>query len=190
DLASANPTDDSVTVWMGDGDGTFSSRSDYSVGDGPVYIIAEDFDGDNETDLAVLCGSDSVTVLTNDGDGTFTMLGSFFAGSDPMGFFAVDLDSDGDLDLVTSNPSGDSVTVLYNFTNCCTGIRGNADGDPNNVIDTFDVAVIRDYLFYSGPLPDCALEGDVDGDSDIDLFDLIDLANYVTGGTPTPASCP
>jgi hypothetical protein len=55
DLAIANYGDDTVTLLLGNGDGTFTpaSGSPYAVGSGPFGITAADFNGDGKLDLAV-----------------------------------------------------------------------------------------------------------------------------------------
>lgn len=55
DLAIANFGDNTVTLLLGDGDGTFTQAggSPYAVGKGPYQIAAADFNGDGKRDLAV-----------------------------------------------------------------------------------------------------------------------------------------
>ncbi len=56
DLAIANFADNTITLLLGNGDGSFTaaSGSPYAVGKGPIQIVAADFDGDGRLDLAVL----------------------------------------------------------------------------------------------------------------------------------------
>jgi len=55
DLAVANYGDSTITLLLGNGDGTFTqaSGSPYAVGNGPFAIAAADFNGDGKLDLAV-----------------------------------------------------------------------------------------------------------------------------------------
>lgn len=55
DLAIANFGDNTITLLLGNGDGTFTfaSGSPYDVGKGPFAITAADFNGDGKLDLAV-----------------------------------------------------------------------------------------------------------------------------------------
>ncbi len=55
DLAIANYVDNTITLLLGNGDGTFTpaSGSPYPVGQGPYQIAAGDFNGDGKLDLAV-----------------------------------------------------------------------------------------------------------------------------------------
>ena len=53
DLAVANSDDNTVSVLLGNGDGTFQPQVTYAVGSDPDAIVAGDFNGDGRTDLAV-----------------------------------------------------------------------------------------------------------------------------------------
>ena len=60
----------SVSVLLGNGDGTFQPPVTYAVGADPDYIVAGDFTGDGRLDLAVSDGA-GVQILLGNGDGTF-----------------------------------------------------------------------------------------------------------------------
>ena len=64
--------DGTVSVLLGRGDGTFTAKGPYSVGEKPRSIVAGDFDGDGKLDLAVAdLGAGDLEVLAGKGDGTF-----------------------------------------------------------------------------------------------------------------------
>ncbi len=78
DLAVANGGSfhwpgNTVSVFLNNGDGTFATNVDYTVGSDPQTVFSVDLDGgDGDNDLAVVnLGSDNVSVLLNNGDGTF-----------------------------------------------------------------------------------------------------------------------
>ena len=72
DLAVTDYGSDTVSVLLGNGDGTFQAAVSYSVGSHPWSVAVGDFDGDGRTDLAVANGgSNTVSVLLGNGDGTF-----------------------------------------------------------------------------------------------------------------------
>ena len=65
DLAVANDWSNNVSVFLNNGDGTFSAKTDYTAGDHPISVFSSDLDGDGDMDLAVAIGGDYVSVLLN-----------------------------------------------------------------------------------------------------------------------------
>jgi len=61
----ANVESDTVSVLLGNGDGTFRPHVQYGVGYVPYSVTAGDLDGDGDLDLAVANGSNTVSVLIN-----------------------------------------------------------------------------------------------------------------------------
>lgn len=110
DLAIANSVDNSVTILLSNGDGTFNQAAGSPIVLGnnlqPVALAAGDFNNDDNLDLAVANETDnSVSVLLGNGDGTFTLGGTRFStsGQNPVALAVVDLDGDGFLDLAVVN---------------------------------------------------------------------------------------
>src|SRR5262249_27854140 len=102
-------------ILLGVGDGTFQDFGDpIPVGDGPISIVAEDFDGDHNLDLAVgNGGSGSVSLLLGDGEGGFTDAGDDFAsGGDQVSLVKGDFNEDGLPDLATADRDKDRIRVL------------------------------------------------------------------------------
>jgi hypothetical protein len=119
DLAVANPGANTVSVLLGNGDGTFQPQVTYAVGTQPTYIVAGDFNGDGKLDLAVACqGSDTdpsgVSILLGNGDGTFQSQKWTAApeGSTPDRLVAGDFNGDGKLDLAAAAGNGGNGFVL------------------------------------------------------------------------------
>ncbi len=117
DLAVANSGDNTVSVLLGNGDGTFTvaSGSPFAVGSGPVSVAVADFSGDGIADLAVanhLGGT--VTVLLGNGSGGFTAASGspFPAGGYPVSVAVGDFNGDGKTDLAVANAGSNNVTVL------------------------------------------------------------------------------
>lgn len=63
---------------------------------------------------------------------------------------------------------------------CCVGIRGNIDGDPQDMVDISDLSIIIDYLFFGVPFTGtCPGEANVDGIGEADISDLTLLIAYL-----------
>ena len=61
-----------VHVLLGNGDGTFAARTDYSINGNPISIALADFNGDGRLDaVAANQSSSTASVLLGRGDGTF-----------------------------------------------------------------------------------------------------------------------
>ena len=61
-----------VSILLGNGDGTFQTHLDYPTGSSPTSVAVGDFNGDGKLDLAVTNQDDNtVSILLGNGDGTF-----------------------------------------------------------------------------------------------------------------------
>jgi uncharacterized protein (TIGR03437 family) len=122
DLAVSNTAVDSVSVFLGNGDGTFRPRVDYSIAGCQVdQVITGDFNRDGNLDLLGTCTlTPTIFVLPGKGDGTF---GTTILSSAPMaivsGFLenfvqpltTADINGDGILDLALIIQTSASVTL-------------------------------------------------------------------------------
>ena len=150
DLAVANGNGNSVSIFLGNGDGTFQTPVNYQTAAGyPDAILVADFNGDGKLDLAVLLQrSNQVSILLGNGDGTFGTHHEFSTGQNPVGFAAADLNGDGKLDLAVANFTDNTVSVLL----------GKGDG-------TFQTH--QDYA--TGVNPEFVAVGDFNKDGQLDL---------------------
>ncbi len=117
DLAVANGSSGTVTVLLGNGDGTFTAAagSPITVGSRPVSVAVGDFNGDGKADLAVAnYGSGTLTVLLGNGDGTFAAAAGspITVGNNASAVAAGDFNGDGKADLAVANWGDNTVTVL------------------------------------------------------------------------------
>jgi hypothetical protein len=152
----------SVSVLLGNGDGTFQAPVTYPVGLVPDAIVAADFTGNGHLDLSVAdSGSDEVSVLLGNGDGTFQPQVTYVVGSDPDAIAAGDFTGHGHLDLAVANRGSNDVSVLL----------GNGDG-------TFQPQVTYD----AGFAPRAIVVGDFRGDGRLDLA-VVNAGNYPSTGT-------
>ncbi len=76
DLAVANTASDTISILLGNGNGTFQPALDFEVGSEPAWIIPTDLNGDGRPDLIVANSrSNTVSVLIN-----IALLGQFNVG--------------------------------------------------------------------------------------------------------------
>ncbi len=121
DLVTANAgstltgisADNTVSVLLGNGDGTFAAAVNYGVGNNPVAVAVGQFTGDGHLDLVTTNrGDNTLSVLPGKGDGTFGPAASEDVGSGPTSVAVGDLNGDGRLDLVTANNFAFTASVL------------------------------------------------------------------------------
>ena len=133
DLAIANFVDvagsGTISVLLGNGDGTFQTQQTYAVGQEPSYVAVADFNGDGIPDLAVTnTNGNTVSVLLGNGNGTFQPQVSYAAGAAPTGIVVGDFNGDGFADLAITNfvdVAGSGVIVV---------LLGNGDGTFQNFV--------------------------------------------------------
>src|SRR5205814_6990931 len=102
DLVVANSGGGSVSVLVGNGDGTFQSHVDYPTGGAANGVAVADLNGDGKLDLAVAAGN-GLVVLAGKGDGTFTQIWSSAAlGLGSISVVIGDFINDGNPDVVVS----------------------------------------------------------------------------------------
>jgi hypothetical protein len=107
DLAVVNYYSPTVSVLLGNADGTFQVAQDSaSGGDRATSLAVGDFDGDGNLDLAA-ANPANVSVLLGDGNGTFQNAANIDIGSSPSSVAVGDFNADGHLDL------GVTSTVYY-----------------------------------------------------------------------------
>jgi Flp pilus assembly secretin CpaC len=115
DLAVANHTDNTVSILLGNGDGTFGTHTDFAAGSGPVGMLAANFTGGVGQDLAVADqAGNQLSILIGNGDGTLMSPVAIPTGNGPVAVAAADLNNDGTLDVMVANQSSNSVTVTLN----------------------------------------------------------------------------
>lgn len=100
----------SVGVMLGNDNGSFRPRVDFSTGGAPQDVTTGDFNGDGRIDLAVSMNDPAtmLSLLTGNGDGTFnlTLTVANTSQTDSPAIVATDLDNDGRLDLVLAHVIG------------------------------------------------------------------------------------
>jgi hypothetical protein len=139
----------SVSVLLGNGDGTFQAHLDTNVGNSPNAFAAADFNADTKLDLVVTNGQDNtMTSLLGKNTGKFSVRKVFTTGLNPRGVALGDFSNRGQIDAFVAN-SGESDITLF---------RGKGDG-------TFS----QPLVFATAPNPDCIAGIDFTGDGRLDV---------------------
>jgi hypothetical protein len=147
DLAVANEINQSISIFINNGDGTFRPRANYNVGGDVYWLCSADFDGDGYLDIAVSdLGDYKVVVFKNNGNGIFSIFARVNVDWAPHGITAADFDGDGDQDIAVG--TWNVILILEN------------NGDA-----TFQRAV----NYNAGPSPRGVYAADIDNDNDFDL---------------------
>jgi hypothetical protein len=201
DLAVANTgvwvnPGNTVSVLLGNGDGTFGTHTELDTGLGPNSVAIADLNADGQPDLIVanfgpynhayqdFAGAGTVSVLLGNGDGTFAARTDFGTGKAPFSLAIADLNSDGRPDIVAADAGahgeyGNTVSVLL----------GNGDGTLENKTDfqtaeaPYSVAIAD---LNADGLPDLALACAGTGEISV----LLNTGASTTGVVPPSPAIP
>ena len=133
-VTNGGPMLNAVSVWIGNGDGTFRDPKDYKTGRRPLGVSFADFNNDRLLDLLVINGEgDSFTTLLGKGDATFQPGKDSGADASPNFGMAYDFDGDHVADVAIVNLQSTDLSILF----------GRGDG-------TFNYPP-RNYRIKSGP---------------------------------------
>jgi hypothetical protein len=119
DILAGSLGDGSLTVWLGDGRGSFRRHPGAaSLGQQPTDMTGADVNGDGRIDLiAANHESDHLSVLIGDGTGRFTPARNspvrVQSRPHPHGIAAADFDGDGHVDLATESRDTSWVEIIH-----------------------------------------------------------------------------
>jgi len=198
DLVVCNIATDTVSILLGNGDGTFQPQQQINVGTAPRGVAVLDVDGDGDMDfINTNYGNGNLSILLNDGSGTFGAPSYFEGGGLGERSLATgDMNNDGLLDLVIGMiNSGEIVVNLNNGDGTFTEsgsepavsgtwmlALGDLNGDGN--LDVTSVNASQDngttnfgngdgtitpaVVYPADNFPLATDVGDLDGDGDLD----------------------
>jgi len=186
DFAAVDGVTRVVTVYLGNGDGTFQAGQTYTTVTTARSIAAGDFNGDGITDLVVAnqyLNSGSLSVLLGNGDGTFQQPVSYPLAANPFSLAVGDFNGDGKADVVVTENFAHGFSVLLG--------RGDATFEPEaqTYVGAFTVAVtIGD--FNGDGIADLAVatSGGVDIYTGLGNGTFGQIASYQTGGNNSGSS--
>ncbi len=113
DFASANSGGNSVSIYLGLGNGAFDNPLTYATGQNPSAIIAVSLRNNGYFDLITAdANSNDVGVLLGNGDGTFNAYTPFPVGTQPAALVSTDFNGDGIADVAIANSGSNNVTIL------------------------------------------------------------------------------
>jgi len=158
DIVTANHDAGTVSVLLGNGNGTFQTNVDYPAGTSPVAVATGTLRSATATsqppmDLAVADqGSNNVQILLGNGDGTFQAPTRYAVGHEPAGIVLADFNGDGHTDIAVTNFGDNSISILL----------GN--GDTNG---TFQPAFTIPLIHGQGPIGIATADFNADGHPDL-----------------------
>jgi len=147
DLASANFGNNSVSVLLGNGDGTFQAHVDYPTPGQPYRLISGDFNGDGKVDLAVSNSDGLISIFLGNGDGSLQSCVNYIAPG--LAVAAGDFNRDGNLDLAVANDASPGAVLI---------LLGNGDGSFQSSVG-----------YPTGSQPYSVTTADFNGDGKLDL---------------------
>lgn len=148
DFATADVTDQKVSVFLGNGNGTFNARLTFAIAASSTSIVAADLDNDGRSDLVVTNSSGTVEALIANADGSFQLKSSNPTGNNSRMATITDFNGDGILDMATADRNGGVLSVYL----------GNGNG-------TFKART----SFADAGSPVSVTYGDFNGDGIMDL---------------------
>jgi Bacterial type II and III secretion system protein/FG-GAP-like repeat len=130
---SANAVGNSISVFLGNGDGTFikpgGTRMDFAAGTTPTSFVIADFNADGIPDLIVTAsGDNAVGLLLGAGGGFLNAPIEVPVGTTPDSIATADFNGDGLPDVVVSNFGSNNASIILDSTALIGLLSGSGVG--------------------------------------------------------------
>ena len=113
-VTNGGPMSNAVSIWIGNGDGTFQSPTDYRSGRRPLGVSFADFNNDRIRDLLVINGErDSFSTFLGNGNATFQAGRDSGANAGPNYGLARDFNGDNRVDVAIVNLQSSDLSILF-----------------------------------------------------------------------------
>jgi gliding motility-associated-like protein len=203
----SNPPNN-VSVLLGNGNGTFGTKTDFPVDHSPQFVAIGDVNLDGKNDLVVPNSNvTSVSVLLGAGDGSFQAKTDFPVNLGSTSVVIIDANEDGNPDLAIVNFNDSNIRLMLgdgagNFASAGTfatgigpGIIASADVNADNHLDLVTTNYTANTIsvllgngtsfgaksdFVVGTNPRHLTVGDVNGDGLLDLAVANESSNNVS----------
>lgn len=167
-VANGTASNDTASVLLGIGNGSFFKPAPYTVGTNPTAVIAQDVNGDGLPDLEVTnapsTGNGNVNFLIGNGDGTFqTPPSTCPVGNNPTALAAGDFAKSGVVGLAVTNGSDNTVSVFLSASSCQQVTYSTGDSPAGLAVGDFNEDGILDLAVVNacGADPTCHQVGNV-----------------------------
>ncbi|CAF3673135.1 unnamed protein product [Adineta steineri] len=165
DIVVANYGTNNIGIFLAYGNGTFSSQTTYSTGDGsiPIDVAVGDFNNDGQLDIAVANSySFNIGIFLGYSNGTFSSQQTYSTGNQsyPQSIAIGDFNNDSRLDIAVVNCVGFNMGVFLGYGN-----------------GTFADQV--SYLVTIGFCPNDIAIGDVNNDDHLDIIITVVNSNTI-----------
>jgi hypothetical protein len=162
DLAVADSAALSISILLGNGDGTFQAPMTFPTRNPPRRLVTADFNGDGNLDIATVNSTNvsgpannSVSLLLGTGDGSFTPYVDYPMDGGVFSMASGDFNADRQIDLAVGNPGFEVISVLLG--------RGDGTFEPPVNDGTGNGNYVSTYL----------IANDLNGDGKLDLASCV-----------------